>query len=52
MQISLIGGIGPAATGFYYRALVRFYASANRRLQLTIANADAMEIVSHLEAGD
>lgn len=52
MQIGLIGGIGPAATEFYYRALVRLYAAANRRLELTIANADAKEMVSNLEAGN
>jgi aspartate racemase len=51
MHIGLIGGIGPAATEFYYRALVNLYAKANRRLELTIANADAREMVSHLEAG-
>lgn len=52
MHIGLIGGIGPAATEFYYRALVRLYAKANRRLELTIANADAREMVSNLEAGN
>jgi aspartate racemase len=52
MHIGLIGGIGPAATEFYYRALVRLYAAANRRLELTIANADAKEMVGNLEAGN
>jgi aspartate racemase len=52
MHIGLIGGIGPAATEFYYRALVGIYAKANRRLELTIANADAKEMVSNLEAGN
>jgi aspartate racemase len=52
MHIGLIGGIGPAATEFYYRALVSIYAKANRRLNLTIANADAREMVQHLEAGE
>ncbi|MGJ7914069.1 aspartate/glutamate racemase family protein [Massilia sp. LXY-6] len=52
MHIGLIGGIGPAATEFYYRALVSLYAKANRRLELTIANADAREMISNLEAGD
>ncbi|QBE66871.1 aspartate/glutamate racemase family protein [Pseudoduganella lutea] len=52
MHIGLIGGIGPAATEFYYRALVKLYAKANRRLELTIANADAKELVSNLEAGN
>ncbi|MBV8457960.1 MAG: aspartate/glutamate racemase family protein [Acetobacteraceae bacterium] len=52
MHIGLIGGIGPAATEFYYRALVKLYAQAERRLELTIANADARELVRHLEAGE
>lgn len=52
MHIGLIGGIGPAATEFYYRALVKLYANANRRLDLTIAMADAREMVGHLEAGE
>jgi len=51
MHIGLIGGIGPAATAFYYRALVNLYAQANRRLDLTIANADAKELVGNVEAG-
>ena len=44
MHIGLIGGIGPAATEFYYRALVKLYAQAERRLELTIVNADALEL--------
>ena len=52
MHIGLIGGTGPAATIVYYRALVRLYANAKRRLDLTIANADAREVVDNLEAGN
>ncbi|TWI55722.1 aspartate racemase [Pseudomonas duriflava] len=52
MHIGLIGGIGPAATEFYYRALVSLYAKENRKLDLTIANADAREMVNNLEAGN
>jgi aspartate/glutamate racemase len=44
MHIGLIGGIGPAATEFYCLALVKLYAQAERRLELTIANADAREL--------
>ncbi len=51
MHIGLIGGIGPAATEVYYRALVRAHAKAGRRLALTIANADSREMVGNLEAG-
>ena len=52
MHIGLIGGIGPAATEFYYRALVKIYSQANQRLELTITNADARELVGNLEAGN
>jgi aspartate racemase len=52
MHIGLIGGIGPAATVSYYRALVGLYAAAGRRLSLTIANADVREMIGNLEAGD
>jgi aspartate racemase len=51
MHIGLIGGIGPAATELYYRALVRLHAEAGRRLDLTIANADVREMTANLEAG-
>lgn len=51
MHIGLIGGIGPAATEFYYRALVRLYAASGERLRLTIANADVREMAANLEAG-
>jgi len=52
MHIGLIGGIRPAATESYYRVLVKLYAKAEKRLELTIANADARELVQHLEAGE
>ena len=52
MHVGLIGGIGPAATEYYDRALVRLYAKAGKRLELTIANADARELVQNLEAGE
>ena len=31
---------------------MKLYAQAERRLELTIANADARELVRHLEAGE
>ena len=52
MHFGLIGGIGPAATEIYYRTLVKLYSDANRRLELTIANADARELVGNLETGN
>ena len=39
MHIGLIGGIGPAATEFYYRGLIDRHAKSGTRLELTIANA-------------
>ncbi len=51
MHIGLIGGIGPAATEVYYRALVRAFADAGRKLRLTIVHADAAELIANLEAG-
>jgi aspartate racemase len=40
MHIGLIGGIGPAATDFYYRGLIDRHATAGIPLELTIAHAD------------
>lgn len=50
-HIGLIGGIGPAATEVYYRALVRAHATAGRRMALTIAHADTREMIANMEAG-
>src|SRR5215471_11522066 len=50
MHIGLIGGIGPAATDYYYRGLIEGHAAAGRRLELTIAHADAREMVANLAA--
>ena len=52
MHIGLIGGIGPGATEFYYRGLVEAHGAAERRLELTIVQADAREMVANLTAGD
>ena len=48
MHIGLIGGIGPAATEFYYRQLSKTYSALGKRLDLTIVNADAGELVNNL----
>ncbi len=52
MHIGLIGGIGPAATEFYYRGLVKAYSAARRKMALTIAHADTREMVANMEAGE
>ena len=45
MHIGLIGGIGPAATEFYYRGLTDRHAKLGTRLELTIANAELRDLV-------
>ena len=52
MHLGLIGGIGPAATEFYYRGLVRAFATAGQMLDLTIVNADSGVMLKNLVAGD
>lgn len=51
MHIGMIGGIGPAATEFYYRGLVKAHTAADRRMDLTIVHADTNEMVQNLEDG-
>jgi aspartate racemase len=48
MQIGLIGGIGPAATDFYYRRLIRIFAQRKAGLELTIAHADTPTLLDNL----
>jgi len=52
MHVGLIGGIGPAATEFYYRGLVRAFAAANRKLELTICNAEVRDMTRNMDTGD
>jgi aspartate racemase len=47
MHIGLIGGIGPAATDYYYRGLIEGHAAAGRRLDLTMAHADVRELAAN-----
>jgi len=48
MHIGLIGGIGPAATEFYYRGLIDRHTRSDTRLELTIAHADVREMARNL----
>ena len=48
MQIGLIGGIGPAATDFYYRRLIRVFAQKKSSLELTIVHADTPTLLENL----
>ena len=51
MHIGLIGGIGPAATEYYYRGLIEHYARSGIALDLTIAHADVREMARNLANG-
>lgn len=50
-HLGLIGGIGIAATEFYYRGLMEAHASAGVVLDLTITHADAVQLVNNLMTG-
>jgi aspartate racemase len=52
MHIGLIGGIGPAATEFYYRGLIDRHAREGTALDLTIVHADVRELTGNLARGD
>jgi aspartate racemase len=52
MHIGLIGGIGPAATDFYYRRLISAFANNNTALELTIVHADTPTLLAHLASND
>ena len=52
MHIGLIGGIGPAATDFYYRRLISAFAARHTALELTIVHADTPTLLAHLASND
>jgi aspartate racemase len=52
MHIGLIGGIGPAATDFYYRRLISTFASKQAALELTIVHADTPTLLGNLASND
>jgi aspartate racemase len=51
MHIGLIGGIGPAATDFYYRGLIDRHRAAGTPLDCTIAHADVGTMGRNLAEG-
>lgn len=51
MHIGLIGGIGPAATEFYYRNMVRIHKNADRKMDLTICHAETDILIANMLAG-
>ena len=52
MQIGLIGGIGPAATDYYYRGLISNFAQSQMPLDVTIVHADTSTLLGNLESND
>ena len=48
MHIGLIGGIGPAATEFYYRGLIERHAKAGTAPDLTIVHANVRVMAGNL----
>jgi aspartate racemase len=52
MHIGLIVGIGPAATGYYYRQLIAAAARAGKDLELTMAHADTPTLLRHQTGGN
>lgn len=52
MHIGLIGGIGPAATDFYYRGLIDRLRETGHELDATIAHCDNRVLATNLLAGD
>lgn len=48
MHIGLIGGIGPAATDFYYRGLIERHVASGIPLDITICHADVREMSRNL----
>ena len=51
MHIGLIGGIGPAATVFYYNRIEQAFASAGAPLHLTIGHTSALALSQNVAAG-
>jgi aspartate racemase len=51
MHIGLIGGIGPAATVFYYEHIVQAFAAAEQPLHLTMAHTSALTLARNVAAG-
>jgi aspartate racemase len=51
MHIGLIGGIGPAATEYYYRGLVARSIAVSKPLELTIVQAHAPELAKNAADG-
>ncbi|MEM6495604.1 MAG: aspartate/glutamate racemase family protein [Pseudomonadota bacterium] len=52
MHIGMIGGIGPAATDFYYQRLITNFAKRGKALELTMVHADSPTLIANLASND
>jgi aspartate racemase len=52
MHIGLVGGIGPAATDYYYRQLIALARKRSVPLELTVVHADAPTLLANQASGD
>lgn len=48
MQIGLIGGIGPAATDYYYQNIIRAFERNDARLELTMVHTGSPTLLKNL----
>ena len=52
MHIGLIGGIGPAATDYYYQRIIRAFLKAETELDLTTVHASSATLLPNLAANN
>ncbi len=52
MHIGLVGGIGPAATEYYYRHITAAHTQGDSPLELTIVHADIKKLLRNLAADE
>lgn len=50
MHIGMIGGIGPAATDFYYRNIIKAHALADKAFDLTMVHAEVTDVIGNIVA--
>ena len=52
MIIGMIVGIGPAATDYYFKAIIRKIAEAGRDLSMLMAHADTLTLLRYQSANN
>ena len=52
MHLGLVGGIGPAATDYYYRRLIALAHERGHSLEATIVHADSPTLLANMAGGD